>query len=173
MKFKTLKLAHYVAGNAIFFKNGTKCNWGGRVHRSEFRKCFRSEASYPKAKGKADESNGNIWWLRQLICYTGLMSQKVILQNSRKWTALSVDQGENKMKSFLWSFWDLTAFVFEAEKAAVGWARVQCHLLKERLCFVEGASLPLIMAKELFSPERLQLSFSLSENDHSAWLTVL
>lgn len=101
---------------------------------------------------------------------------KVILQNSRKWTALSVDQGEKKMKSFLWTFWDLTAFVFEAEKAAEGWDRVQCHLLKELLCFVEGTSAPLIMAKELFSPERgawLQLHFSLSENDHSAWLTVL
>lgn len=114
--------------------------------------------------------------IETVIRYTGLMSEKVILQNSGKWTALSVDQGENKMKSFLWSFWDLTAFVFQTEKAAVGWDSVQCHLLKKRLCFVEGASVPLIMAKELLSLERrvwLQLHFSLSENDHSVRLTVL
>lgn len=66
--------------------------------------------------------------------------------------------------------------MFQTEKAAVGWDGVQCHLLKKRLCFVEGASVPLIMAKELLSLERrvwLQLYFSLSENDHSARLTVL
>lgn len=111
-----------------------------------------------------------------VICYTGLMSEKAILQNLRKWTALSADQEENKMKSFLWSFWALTAFVFQTEKAAVIWDGVQWHLLKKRLCFVEGVSVPLIMAKELLSLERrarLQLYFSLSENDHSAPLTVL
>lgn len=137
---------------------------------------FQKWSFLPKGQRKSRWVKREHLVIETVICYTGLMSEKVILQNSRKRTVLSVDQGENKMKSFLWSFWDLTAFVFQAEKAAVGWDRVQCHLLKEQLCFVEGASAPLIMAKELLSPERrvwLQLHFSLSENDHSAWLTVL
>lgn len=115
---------------------------------------FQKWSFVPKGQRKSRWVKREHLVIETVICYTGLMSQKVILQNSRKWTALSVDQGENKMKSFLWSFWDLTAFVFEAEKAAVGWDRVQSHLLKERLYFVEGASVSLIMAKELLSPER-------------------
>jgi len=79
--------------------------------------------------------------IETVICYTGRMSEKVILQSSRKLTGLSVDQGENKMKIFLLSFLDLTAFVCQTEKAAVGWHSIQCHLLKKRLCFVEDASL--------------------------------
>lgn len=94
---------------------------------------------------KGQSKSGWVKWehlvIETVICYTGLMTEKVISQNSRKWTALSVDQGEKKMKSILWSFWDLTAFVFQAEKAALGWDSVQCHLLKKRLFFVKGASM--------------------------------
>lgn len=95
----------------------------------------------PKGQSKSRWVKWEHLVIETVICYTGLMTEKVISQNSRKWTALSVDQGEKKMKSILWSFWDLTAFVFQTEKAALGWDSVQCHLLKKRLFFVKGASM--------------------------------